>query len=126
MKRAGADGFMLVVVTLSIFTNLAQSTPDMVAGMLWPLLVVVVTGSVTFLIISTLVGMSCAIGSTCLFGFPGTYIVTNEVVNATATNDEEKQLMLDHMMPKMLIAGMVSVSITSVLIAGYMVNLLVF
>ncbi len=134
MKRAGADGFMLVVVTLSIFTNLAQSTPDMVAGMLWPLLVVVVTGSVTFLVISTLVGkifgvswqMSCAIGSTCLFGFPGTYIVTNEVVNATATNDEEKQLMLDHMMPKMLIAGMVSVSITSVLIAGYMVNLLVF
>ena len=133
MKRAGADGFMLVVVTLSIFTNLAQSTPDMVAGMLWPLLVVVVTGSVTFLIISTLVGkifgvswqMSCAIGSTCLFGFPGTYIVTNEVVNATAANDEEKQLMLDHMMPKMLIAGMVSVSITSILIAGYMVNLLV-
>lgn len=134
MKRAGADGFMLVVVTLSIFTNLAQSTPDMVAGMLWPLLVVVVTGSVTFLIISTLVGkifgvswqMSCAIGSTCLFGFPGTYIVTNEVVNATAANDEEKQLMLDHMMPKMLIAGMVSVSITSILIAGYMVNQLVF
>lgn len=134
MKRAGADGFMLVVVTLSIFTNLAQSTPDMVAGMLWPLLVVVVTGSVTFLVISTLVGkifgvswqMSCAIGSTCLFGFPGTYIVTNEVVNATAANDEEKQLMLDHMMPKMLIAGMVSVSITSILIAGYMVNLLVF
>ena len=134
MKRAGADGFMLVVVTLSIFTNLAQSTPDMVAGMLWPLLVVVVTGSVTFLIISTLVGkifgvswqMSCAIGSTCLFGFPGTYIVTNEVVNATAANDQEKQLMLDHMMPKMLIAGMVSVSITSVLIAGYMANLLVF
>ena len=34
--------------------------------------------------------------------------------------------MLDHMMPKMLIAGMVSVSITSILIAGYMVNLLVF
>ena len=134
MGKAGADGFMLVVVTLSIFTNLAESTPDMVAGMLWPLIVVVVTGSVTFLIISTLVGkifgvswqMSCAIGSTCLFGFPGTYIVTNEVVNATAANDEEKQLMLDHMMPKMLIAGMVSVSITSILIAGYMVNLLVF
>ncbi|MGI6026727.1 MAG: hypothetical protein ACOX7G_07145 [Candidatus Scatomorpha sp.] len=134
MGKAGADGFMLVVVTLSIFTNLAQSTPDMVAGMLWPLLVVVVTGSITFLVISTLVGkifgvswqMSCAIGSTCLFGFPGTYIVTNEVVNATAANDQEKQLMLDHMMPKMLIAGMVSVSITSILIAGYMVNLLVF
>ena len=133
MKKAGADGFMLVVVTLSIFTNLAQSTPDIVGGMLWPLLVVVVTGSVTFIVLGTLVGkifglswqMSCAIGSTCLFGFPGTYIVTNEVVNAIAADDKEKQLMLDHMMPKMLIAGMVTVSITSVLIASYMINLLV-
>ena len=132
MGKARADGFMLVVITLSIFTNLAQSTPSMVAGMLMPLLVVVVTGSVAFLLVSTLVGkifgvswqMSCAIGSTCLFGFPGTFIVTNEVVNATATNDQEKQLMLDHMMPKMLIAGMVSVSITSILIASYMAGLI--
>ena len=134
MTKAGADGFMLVVVTLSIFGDLANSTPEGVLEMLWPLFVVVVTGSVTFLVLGSLVGklvgmswqMACAIGSTCLFGFPGTYIVTNEVVNATAANDEEKQLMLDHMMPKMLIAGMVSVSITSILIAGYMVNLLVF
>lgn len=32
--------------------------------------------------------------------------------------------MLDHMMPKMLVAGMVTVSITSILIAGYMCNLI--
>ena len=89
-------------------------------------------GSVTFIVLGSLVGklvgmswqMACAIGSTCLFGFPGTYIVTNEVVAATAKNEEEKQLMLDHMMPKMLIAGMVTVSITSVLIASFMTSLL--
>ena len=79
-------------------------------------------------LVGKLVGMSwqmaCAIGSTCLFGFPGTYIVTNEVVNAIATDEKEKQLMLDHMMPKMLIAGMVTVSICSVLIATYMTSLL--
>lgn len=132
MGKAGADGFMPVVVTLSIFTNLSTSTPEQVLGMVWPLIVVVVTGSVTFLVLGTLVGklvgmswqMACAIGSTCLFGFPGTYIVTNEVVNAIATDEKEKQLMLDHMMPKMLVAGMVTVSITSILIAGYMCNLI--
>ena len=132
MGKAGADGFMLVVVTLSVFTNLGSSTPQQVLGMLWPLIVVVVTGSVTFMVLGTLVGklvgmswqMACAIGSTCLFGFPGTYIVTNEVVAATANNEEEKQLMLDHMMPKMLVAGMVTVSITSVLIAGFMCSMI--
>ena len=132
MTKAGADGFMLVVVTLSIFGDLANSTPEGVLEMLWPLFVVVVTGSVTFLVLGSLVGklvgmswqMACAIGSTCLFGFPGTYIVTNEVVNAIAADEKEKQLMLDHMMPKMLIAGMVTVSICSVLIATYMTSLL--
>ena len=132
MTKAGADGFMLVVVTLSIFGDLAKSTPEGVLEMLWPLFVVVVTGSVTFLVLGSLVGklvgmswqMACAIGSTCLFGFPGTYIVTNEVVNAIAADEKEKQLMLDHMMPKMLIAGMVTVSICSVLIATYMTSLL--
>ena len=132
MGKASADGFMLVVVTLSVFTNLGSSTPQQVLGMLWPLIVVVVTGSVTFMVLGTLVGklvgmswqMACAIGSTCLFGFPGTYIVTNEVVNAIAADEKEKKLMLDHMMPKMLVAGMVTVSITSVLIAGYMCNLI--
>ena len=132
MTKAGADGFMLVVVTLSIFGDLAKSTPQGVLEMLWPLFVVVVTGSVTFIVLGSLVGklvgmswqMACAIGSTCLFGFPGTYIVTNEVVAATAKNEEEKQLMLDHMIPKMLIAGMVTVSITSVLIPSFMTSLL--
>ena len=132
MTKAGADGFMLVVVTLSIFGDLANSTPEGVLEMLWPLFVVVVTGSVTFLVLGSLVGklvgmswqMACATGSTCLFGFPGTYIVTNEVVNAIAADEKEKQLMLDHMMPKMLIAGMVTVSICSVLIATYMTSLL--
>ena len=132
MTKAGADGFMLVVVTLSIFGDLANSTPEGVLEMLWPLFVVVVTGSVTFLVLGSLVGklvgmswqMACAIGSTCLFGFPGTYRVTNEVVNAIATDEKEKQLMLDHKMPKMLIAGMVTVSICSVLIATYMTSLL--
>lgn len=130
MQKANSTGIMLAVITLAIFTRLAEATPQMVLDMLLPLLVVVVCGSVTFMVISTLVGklfgmswqMSCAIGSTCLFGFPGTFIVTTEVVNAIAADDKEKQLMMDHMMPKMLVAGMVTVSIASVIFASIMVK----
>ena len=64
--------------------------------------------------------MSMAIGSSCLFGFPGTVIISNEVSESTGTTPEEKAYISAQIMPKMLIAGMVTVSIASVLIAGVM------
>ena len=64
--------------------------------------------------------MSVAIGSSCLFGFPGTVIISNEVSESTGTTAEEKATINAQIMPKMLVAGMVTVSITSVLVAGVM------
>lgn len=64
--------------------------------------------------------MSMAIGSSCLFGFPGTVIISNEVSESTGTTAEEKAFINEQIMPKMLVAGMVTVSITSVLVAGVM------
>lgn len=61
-----------------------------------------------------------AIGSSCLFGFPGTVIISNEVSESTGTTAEEKAAINAQIMPKMLVAGMVTVSITSVLVAGVM------
>lgn len=128
LGKAGATGMIMPIITLSIFTNLSSATPQMVTSMIVPLLVVVVIGSVAFTVISILVGklfhyswqMSVAIGSSCLFGFPGTLIVSNEVSEATGTTPEEKAFINSQIMPKMLVAGMVTVSITSVLVAGVM------
>ena len=85
-------------------------------------------GTVAFALVSILVGkifgyswqMSVAIGSSCLFGFPGTVIISNEVSESTGTTAEEKATINAQIMPKMLVAGMVTVSITSVLVAGVM------
>ena len=93
-----------------------------------PLLVCVVIGTIAFSVVSILVGkifgyswqMSVAIGSSCLFGFPGTVIISNEVSESTGANAEEKAAINAEIMPKMLVAGMVTVSITSVLVAGVM------
>jgi hypothetical protein len=128
LGKAKASGLVMPVITLSIFTNLASATPDMVGSMILPLLIVIAVGVVCFTVVSILVGkifhyswqMSMAIGASCLFGFPGTLIVSNEVSEATGTTPEEKKYINEQIMPKMLIAGMVTVSITSVLIAGVM------
>ena len=128
LGKAHATGIVMPIITLSIFTNLASATPEMVGGMVVPLLVCVVIGTVAFSVVSILVGkifgyswqMSMAIGSSCLFGFPGTVIISNEVSESTGANAEERAAINAQIMPKMLVAGMVTVSITSVLVAGVM------
>ena len=128
LGKAHATGIVMPIITLSIFTNLASATPEMVVSMVVPLLVVIVIGTVCFAAVSILVGklfhyswqMSVAIGSSCLFGFPGTVIISNEVSESTGTTPEENAFINAQIMPKMLVAGMVTVSITSVLIAGVM------
>ena len=128
LGKAHATGIVMPIITLSIFTNLASATPEMVGSMVVPLLVCVVIGTIAFSVVSILVGkifgyswqMSVAIGSSCLFGFPGTVIISNEVSESTGTTAEEKATINAQIMPKMLVAGMVTVSITSVLVAGVM------
>ena len=128
LGKANATGIVMPIITLSIFTNLASATPEMVVSMVVPLLVVIAIGTVAFAVVSILIGkifhyswqMSVAIGSSCLFGFPGTVIISNEVSESTGTTPEEKAFINAQIMPKMLVAGMVTVSITSVLIAGVM------
>ena len=126
LGKANATGIVMPIITLSIFTNLASATPEMVGNMIVPLLVCVVIGTIAFSLVSILVGklfgyswqMSMAIGSSCLFGFPGTVIISNEVSESTGTTPEEKAFINAQIMPKMLVAGMVTVSITSVLVAA--------
>lgn len=130
LGKANATGIVMPIITLSIFTNLSSATPQMVGSLIVPLLVVIVIGTACFSVVSILVGkifgyswqMSMAIGSSCLFGFPGTLIISNEVSESTGTTAEEKAFISEQIMPKMLVAGMVTVSITSVLVAGVMCN----
>ena len=56
LGKAHATGIVMPIITLSIFTNLAAATPEMVGGMVVPLLVCVVIGTAAFSVVSILVG----------------------------------------------------------------------
>ena len=64
--------------------------------------------------------LCCAMSITALFGFPGTVIVPTEVTKAVAETEDEKKLIQGSIIPKMIISGMVSVSVVSVVVAGIM------
>ena len=130
MQKANGFTFVIGAVLTNVFSNLANTTPSQLVSMIKPLIVIFVIGLASCALVSIVIGkifgeswyMSFALGVTALFGFPGTFIVPNEVAKAVGENEDEKKIILQHIMPRMIIAGMVSVSIVSVLFAGVMVN----
>ncbi len=68
--------------------------------------------------------MAFATSLTALYGFPPNYILTEESVKAIAETPEEHQFLLDHMLPQMIVGGFVTVTITSVVVAGIFIGLL--
>lgn len=130
MEKANGFTFVIGAVLTNVFANLANTTPGQLVSMIKPMIIIFVIGLASCALISIVIGkifgeswyMSFALGVTALFGFPGTYIVPSEVSKAVGETEEEQHIILQHIMPRMLIAGMVSVSIVSVLFAGVMVN----
>ncbi|MGI6143701.1 MAG: hypothetical protein ACOYEK_07610 [bacterium] len=130
LSKANAFGFAILSLMAIIMTNLNQATPEMLAGLLAPMFGCLILGAIGIGIASSLVGrflgltpeMASAIGLSALFGFPGTFILSHEAANAVATNEEEKKKILDHILPKMLVAGFVTVTIASVVMAGFFAN----
>lgn len=130
MEKANGFTFVIGAVLTNVFANLANTTPGQLVSMIKPMVIIFVIGLASCALISIIIGkifgeswyMSFALGVTALFGFPGTYIVPSEVAKAVGETEEEQHIILQHIMPRMLIAGMVSVSIVSVLFAGVMVN----
>ena len=125
-----ANGFTFVIgaVLTNVFASLANTTPGQLVSMIGPLLIIFAVGLAICAAVAILVGkilgeswyMSFALGVTALFGFPGTLIVPTEVANAVGENPEEVEMLKKNLIPKMIIAGMVSVSVVSVVFAGIM------
>lgn len=100
----------------------------MVRSLVYPL-VVAFGVSLIGIVISTFImskilrcswAIATAIAVTCLFGFPGTFIVTDEVTTAIAKTPEEKEYAMSKLLPKMLVGGFTTVTIGSVILAGFL------
>lgn len=64
------------------------------------------------------VPMSIAIGLTSLFGFPGTLILSQEAAKGAGESPEEVAAIEGEILPKMIVAGFSTVTITSVIVTS--------
>jgi MFS family permease len=125
---AGIDAFglMMLAIMILVFGPLATVKPADVAALAFPLLLAFVFGIAGITGFSALVGklvgysmpMSISIGLTALFGFPGTMILSQEAAKAAGETEEEVAAIEHEILPKMIIAGFSTVTITSVIVTS--------
>jgi hypothetical protein len=132
LQKANGFGLAIMALMLFIFDGLKKATPSMMMEILYPLIVCIILAVIGMYIFSFLVGkvlkvskeMAFAVSLTALYGFPADYIITNEVVNSLTKDENEKEALLSHMLPPMLVGGFISVTIVSVILAGVFVQFL--
>lgn len=132
LEKAGVFHWLMYGLLAYIFANLNIVKISMLSGILVPILTLIVLGVLGMFISSSLLArplgfsreMAFASALTALFGFPADYIVTHEVTEIMGTNPDEKQYLLDQMLPKMLVGGFATVSVASVVIASIFLKIL--
>ncbi len=130
LQKANGFGFAIMGLMLFIFDGLKQATPEMLMRIIVPLVVSIVLAVVGMYIFSFIAGkilkvspnLAFAVSLTALYGFPADYILTNEVVKSSTADEKEREMLLSRMLPPMLVGGFISVTITSVILAGIFVN----
>lgn len=126
------SNFMITFLTImTVFSSLSSVTPQSLLNSLIPVVIVLVLGSIgvviSGIILSKVFKMSAylciALGITCTFGFPTTVLISEEISQIGST-DLEKKALLNYLLPKMTLAGFITVTIGSVILAGLVVPLL--
>jgi len=125
-------GLFMTMLMAFIFNGLAQATPELISVILLPLAGIIIIGVFGLTVFSMFFGkmlgyslpMSLALSLTALYGFPPSYVLTDEAVKALTDDDNERKYLMSNMLPKMLIGGFTTVTIASVVVAGIFVNLL--
>lgn len=132
LNKSQSGLLIIMLTTLIIFNNLQQVAPIDIINMFFPLMVVLGLGIGAVILIGTLIAkiikespyLCIAMGLTCTFGFPTTMIMPKEVATAYGKTDKEKKAIENYMSSRMIVAGFVTVTISSVVIAGFVVKLL--
>ncbi|WP_337383869.1 hypothetical protein [Acidaminococcus timonensis] len=127
LTRAGSLWITMFALLMFVFDGLKICTPDMLVSLLAPMVILVVVSVVGMALFSYVIShfmkvsfpLAFADSLTALYGFPADAILTEMTCSSLADNEVEKGYLMANIFPSMIVGGFTSVTITSVLIAGY-------
>ena len=126
LVKAKSDGFIMMVLMLFIFSGYKATTQETLMAAIGPMVMIIIVGVIGMAIFCIAVGkilhvnwrLALATSLTALYGFPPNFILTEEAVKALAKTPEEHEFLIGKLLPPMIVGGFVTVTITSVIIAG--------
>ncbi|WP_166826508.1 hypothetical protein [Brevibacterium limosum] len=132
MERSNSFGIAMAGVIAIVMAPLVTASVQDVINAFVPTITILVVGGSGIVIggfVATKLlrwksGLGMSVALTAMYGFPADYLLTNEVARSIARNDDEKEALLNVMLPPMLVGGFTSVSAGSVVIASVLVSLL--
>lgn len=132
LSRANTYTIFMFAAMLSVFSGLKDCTPHMLKTLIGPMLIMIIIGVVGMAIAAFVIAkifkmsfpLALANGLTALYGFPCDAIITESTCNSLTEDPDERGYLMSKMFPSMVVGGFVTVTITSVIFAGYFAQLL--
>ena len=132
LNRANSYQIIMFALMMYVIDGLKDCTPAMLKSIIVPMVVLIVIGVLGMAIFSFIIAkilkmsfpLAFANGLTALYGFPCDAIITESTCNALGETEEERQYLMSKMFPSMIVGGFITVTITSVFIAGWFEGLL--
>lgn len=127
LNRANSYQIIMFALMMYVFDGLKTCTPEMLKSIIAPMVLLIIIGVIGMAIMSFIIAkilkmsfpLACANGLTALYGFPCDAIITESTCNAIGQTEEERQYLMSKMFPSMIVGGFITVTITSVFIAGW-------
>jgi hypothetical protein len=115
--------FAFMVYLVNAFSSL---TLERLISFIVPLIVLLTIGTVALVLGAIIMGkllkidwrLAGSLGPAAMFGYPFSQLICEDVVREMHLSDEDSEQLLGVVMPQMVIAGFVTVTIASVFIAG--------
>ncbi|GKV57320.1 hypothetical protein NCCP2222_32670 [Sporosarcina sp. NCCP-2222] len=132
LEKANSFTITMIAIIFVVIGTMAGVTPKDVWHNLPSVVLILVIGifgiALGGFLMSKLVGWhpykGMPVALTALFGFPGDYILCEEVSRSIAKDEKEEKAIFNELLAPMLIGGFTTVTVASVIIAGILVKTL--
>ncbi|TFD90151.1 hypothetical protein [Cryobacterium serini] len=130
MQQANAFGLAMATVIVVVLASMSAVTWNDMMQAFWPVLLILGVGGIGIIaggwIASKLFkwdplkGIPVAL--TALFGFPGDYILCQEISRSVGRDGEEQKAIFDELITPMLVGGFTTVTTASIVVASILVQ----